>query len=221
MRNITFDMSTMHLHGPAFYDFLKLRKNFFVDGLGWKIPTDGVVEMDQYDTPLAKYSVVVEDGRVIGGARCQPCDSSWGIYTYMLNDFSRGVIADCPAMPFDPSSHPLDTTWEGTRLVVSDELRSKLRRMQCLALVIDGLVRVIRQAGGTSFLTLSPLPLQRTASLVGLQIERLTYPMVSEDDGRQYAIFRCKAERAPKRLAELGIDAERGEVVEKQFKPTG
>ncbi|PWJ19352.1 acyl-homoserine-lactone synthase [Jannaschia seohaensis] len=214
MRSVTFDMSTMHLHGSAFYDFLKLRKSFFVDQLGWRLPTDGIVEMDQYDTPLAKYSIVLEGGQVIGGARCQPCDASWGIYTYMLNDFSRGLMAGGPSIGFDPAAYPPEKTWEGTRLVVSDHLRSRLRRMQCLALIIDGLVRIVTQAGGTSFLTLSPLPLQRTAALVGLQIDRLTYPVVSEDDGREYAVFRCKAERALGRLAELGIDAELGEVIE-------
>ncbi|TFL18695.1 acyl-homoserine-lactone synthase [Jannaschia formosa] len=221
MRSITFDMSTMHLHGPVFYDFLKLRKSFFVDELGWRIPTDGIVEMDQYDTPLAKYSVVLEGDRVIGGARCQPCNSSWGIYTYMLNDFSRGLIPGGPVIPFDPSAYPPEKTWEGTRLVVSDHLRSRLRRMQCLALIIDGLVRVIRQAGGTSFLTFSPLPLQRTAALVGLQIDRLTYPILSEEDGREYAVFRCLAERAPERLAELGVDAERGEIFETRLNRIG
>ena len=212
MQSITFDMSTMHLHGSAFYDFLKLRKSFFIDELGWSIPTDGVVEMDQYDTPLAKYALVVEDGHVIGGARCQPCDVSWGVHTYMLNDFARGLIAGGPDTAFDPHTSPARETWEGTRLVVSDRLTSRLRRMQCLALIIDGLVRIIQSAGGTSFLTYSPVPLQRTAALVGLEIERLTYPVLSED-GREYAVFRCKAERALSRMAELGIDVEAGEVV--------
>jgi len=59
MRNITFNLSSLHLHGPAFYDFLALRKRHFVDVLGWDIPHNELVEMDQYDNPTAHYSVVL------------------------------------------------------------------------------------------------------------------------------------------------------------------
>jgi N-acyl-L-homoserine lactone synthetase len=57
MENITFSLATLHRHGSAFYDFLALRKRFFVDTLGWDIPHDDTVEMDQYDNPLAHYSL--------------------------------------------------------------------------------------------------------------------------------------------------------------------
>jgi len=211
LRNITFDLSDMHLHGSAFYSFLKLRKSHFVDSMGWDIPTDGIVEMDQYDTPLAHYSVVLEGGRVVGGARCLPTNVSWGGFTNMLQDSARGLLEGIPRDLFDPSLCGPET-WEGTRLIVSDAVVTKRGRLQCLALTIDGLVRIIRSRGGTSFLTLSPLPLQRTAALVGLQAERLTHPCVCEADGREYAVFRCKAERALTHMALLGIDAETHEV---------
>ena len=38
MHNITFDMSRLHQHGAAFFDYLRLRKQFFVDTLCWDIP---------------------------------------------------------------------------------------------------------------------------------------------------------------------------------------
>ena len=69
MENIRFDFSNFHRHGTAFYDFLALRKQVFVDDLGWDIPHDENVEMDQYDTPIAQYSLVLKDGKVVGGAR--------------------------------------------------------------------------------------------------------------------------------------------------------
>ena len=34
MENITFDLSDLHRYGTAFYDYLRLRKHFFVDTLG-------------------------------------------------------------------------------------------------------------------------------------------------------------------------------------------
>ena len=51
MENVTFNLAQLHTHGAAFYDFLRLRKRFFVDQLGWQIPHDDDVEMDQYDNP--------------------------------------------------------------------------------------------------------------------------------------------------------------------------
>lgn len=203
--------------GWAYYEFLKLRKKFFVDNLGWDIPNNGIVEMDQYDTPLAHYSVVVDGRKVIAGARCQPMDTSWGIYSNMLSDSANGLIDGIPAQLFD-ADLCAPGTWEGTRLVVSDEVTSTLGRMQCLALTIDGLVRVIEAHGGTSFLTLSPIPLQRTAALVGLSVERITPAYQSDTDGREYAIFRCKAERSVDRLRQLGIDPATHEIFAKPLK---
>ncbi len=213
MRNITFDMSDMHKHGSAFYSFLKLRKSFFVDGLGWHIPNDGVAEMDQYDTPYAHYSLVVDQGTVIAGARCVPTTVSWGSYTNMLNDSARGLLEGIPETLFDPSLCGPET-WEGTRLVISDTVTSRLGRLQCLALTIDGLVRILQAHGAKTFLTLSPVALQRTAGLVGLQVQQASLSCHCRDDGREYAVFRCKAERALNRMAQLGIDAETHEVHE-------
>ena len=78
MKIITFELSQLHLHGSAFFDYLGLRKRFFVDTLGWEIPHNNDVEMDQYDNPLAHYSLVLRNGEVIGGARAMPTTSSWG-----------------------------------------------------------------------------------------------------------------------------------------------
>ncbi|SMY07265.1 Autoinducer synthetase [Flavimaricola marinus] len=213
-------MSRMDECGWAYYDFLRLRKSFFVDNLGWDIPHDGVVEMDQYDTPLAHYSVVVEGRKVIAGARCQPTTTTWGRYSNMLNDAASGFLDGIPKQLFDTKLCGPDV-WEGTRLVVADDVTSTLGRMQCLALVIDGLIRVVSARGATSFLTLSPLPLQRTAALVGLSAERITPGYQSYTDGREYAIFRCKAERAVERLKQLGIDPETHEVVGRNLSAVG
>lgn len=207
MRNIVFDMASMHLHGASFYDFLRLRKQFFIDELGWDVPTDGKVEMDQYDTPAATYSLVEENGRIIAGARCQPTETAWGIYTSMLEDAARGILADIPADLFDPARKGPDY-WEGTRLVISNEVTSVLGRTQCLAMVIDGLVRTIAAQGGKYLITLSPVALERSARLVGLQTRRVSRSYESGSDGRDYAVFESKAERAVERLRQLGIDPE-------------
>ncbi|MEO1238163.1 MAG: acyl-homoserine-lactone synthase [Pseudomonadota bacterium] len=204
MKSIVFDMSTMHRHGSAFYDFLRLRKRFFIDNLGWTIPSDGTVEMDQYDTPLAHYSLVESDGVIIGGARCQPVDSVWGPYSCMIKDAARGLLDDIPSDLFKPSmSSP--TNWEGTRLVVSDQVLSVLDRTRCLALIIDGLMRIIDSHGGTSLITLSPTALYRTTKIVGLKATQVSRPYIS-GDGREYALFASRVERALPQLKRFGID---------------
>jgi acyl homoserine lactone synthase len=204
---MTFDMSDMHLHGSAFYDFLKLRKRFFVDGLGWDIPTDGIVEMDQYDTPRAHYSLVEQDGRIIAGARCQPTDAAWGKHNCMMKDAALGLLEGIPADLFDPAMCSPER-WEGTRLVVADDIASTRERLQCLALVIDGLMRIIGSRGGSSLITLSPPPLQRTVKMVGADAHRISRAYVCDSDGREYAVFETRVARAPERLEALGIDAE-------------
>ena len=210
----------MHLHGSAFYDFLRLRKRFFIDGLGWDIPNDGTVEMDQYDTPLARYSLVEHDGRIIAGARCQSTSATWGAYSCMMRDASHGLLADIPKDLFDPAQCSPEL-WEGTRLVVADEVQSLMSRTQCLALTVDGLVRNIRSGGGTSFITFSPLPLQRTARMIGIEADRVSRAYVCPSDGREYAVFHAPAQRAVDRLVALGIDPETYEVTEGEFSRTG
>lgn len=211
MRNILFDMSNMHNYGSAFYEFLELRKHFLVDQLGWKIPHDSRVEMDQYDTPCAHYSLVERDGKIIAGARTQSTDVVWGEYTCMLKDAALGRLKGIPSDIFDASicgPH----LWECTRLVVADEVTSVEERTQCVALSIDGLIRAILAHGGNSMISFSPLPLQRTFRHIGVQAERISDPIVCNDDGRRYAVFHAKTARAPERLRQLGIDPVRNEV---------
>ena len=92
MRNITFDFLGQHRHGSAFHEYLRLRKSFFVDELGWDIPHNDDVEMDQYDNPTAHYSLVQRNGKVVGGARIMPTTAAWGRHTYMLRDAQLGGL---------------------------------------------------------------------------------------------------------------------------------
>jgi len=55
MRNVTFELSNVHQHGSSFYDYLALRKQFFVDTLKWQIPHNADVEMDQYDNLIVEF----------------------------------------------------------------------------------------------------------------------------------------------------------------------
>lgn len=193
MHNITFDLSRLHLYGPAFYNYLKLRKHFFVDTLGWDIPHDDQVEMDQYDNPRAHYSLVMQNGQVVGGARCMPTSTRWGKHSYMLKDARDGKLEDIPAavMPSDVVS---DRVWECTRLVVSDELTSHAARSECLSLIVDGLVRTANLHGAAELMSLSPVSLMRALRQLGYDAWRVGEPYRNEGDGRNYAVLAMSAQ---------------------------
>jgi len=194
MENITFDLSSLHLYGTTFYDYLGLRKRFFVDNLGWDIPHNATVEMDQYDSPLAHYSVVVRDGKVIGGARAMATTAAWGSHTYMLGDAWAGKLADIPqsVMPGEVASA---RTWECTRLVVSDDVRTHADRSLCLSMIVDGLIEVASDHGATDLMSLSPLSLMRALRQLGYAADRVGEPYRNDTDGRQYAVLSMPARR--------------------------
>jgi acyl homoserine lactone synthase len=200
MQNITFDFLGQHRHGVAFHEYLRLRKAFFVDALGWDIPHNDDVEMDQYDNPCAHYSLVVWRGKVVGGARTMPTTASWGRYTYMLRDALRGCVEQIPseAMPSDIAT---DEVWECTRLVMSDCVTSQSARAQCLSLIVEGLVDITNRNGGCELMSLSPLPLMRALRQLGFAASRAGEPYVSASDGRRYAVLRMPALRSAHSMA--------------------
>lgn len=200
MENITFDLSCLHRYGPAFYDYLRLRKHFFVDMLGWDIPHNDSVEMDQYDNPLAFYSLVLRDGQVIGGARTMPTTSSWGQYTYMLRDAVAGKLADIPQEVLG-TEITTPKVWECTRLVMSDAVNCQRERAECLSLIVDGLADVARRHGADKLMSLSPVSLMRALRQLGWHADRVGEPYDNPGDGRRYAVLSMSAVKAASHVA--------------------
>ncbi len=195
MQNITFDLSGLHQYGSAFYDYLGLRKHFFVDTLGWDIPHNDQVEMDQYDNPLAHYSLVLRDGEVIGGARTMPTTSSWGQYTYMLRDAVAGKLIDIPPKVLGREINT-PQVWECTRLVMSESVNNHHDRSECLSLIVQGLADVARRHGASELMSLSPVSLMRALRQLGWQADRIGEPYDNPGDGRRYAVLTMPAERS-------------------------
>lgn len=194
MENITFQFCKLHEHGSAFFDYLALRKRFFVDNLGWDIPHDDVHEMDQYDNPSASYSLVLKDGNVIGGARLMPTTAKWGAHTYMLRDAVQGKLIDIP--PEVLGQDIVDgELWESTRIVMSDDVRTHAERSMCLSLIMDGMIDTTTENGGTRLMGLSTITLMRALRQLGYDAERLGEPYVNQGDGRRYAVLGMTAAR--------------------------
>ncbi len=132
MKNIIFNLTELHLHGSAFFEYLALRKKFFVDQLGWDIPHDDDVEMDQYDNPKAYYSLVEMGGKIVAGGRAMATTAQWGSHTYMLRDAVEGKIIGIP----DSIVNTVEVTrnvWECTRVVVSSEIKDPAISAACLS----------------------------------------------------------------------------------------
>lgn len=188
MQTLTFTFADLHRHGSAFYDFLALRKRVFVDQLGWDVPHDKHVEMDQYDTPQAHYSVVMRDGRVVGGARTMATTATWGAHTYMLRDAFQGKLPHIPPsiMPEDIASPGV---WECTRLVIDESLDTAAERAVCLLGIVDGLVGIARARGATQLICLSSLALMRTLRQLGYDVRQMGESYRNPEDGRRYAVL--------------------------------
>ncbi len=189
MRNITFDLSSLHEHGPAYFDYLKLRKRFFVDHLKWDVPHNDKYEMDQYDNPLAWYSLVVEDGRVLGGARVMPTTSIWGKHTYMMGDAAVGKLESVPSevMPANVNSPDV---WEMTRLVLSEELTDPFDRRAALQHVCDGCIGIVQMHDCAELRAMSSLAMLRVLRQAGYPVDRMGMPWRDPGDGRRYSAMK-------------------------------
>ncbi|OWY18123.1 hypothetical protein B6V73_05820 [Thioclava sp. JM3] len=202
MQNCTFEFSQLHRFGTAFYDFLRLRKEVFVDTLGWDVPHNDEVEMDQYDTPLAHYSLVLKEGQVVGGARAMSTAAIWGGNTYMLRDAHLGKLPHIPPEIL-PTEIASETVWECTRLVISDALTTQAERATCLRLIVDGLVERAKERGADELICLSSLSLMRALRQLGYDVSRMGPTYRNDEDGRQYAALRMPAEYSTQRRREM------------------
>ena len=194
MENITFDLLNMHRYGAAFYDYLKMRKRVFVDELHWDIPHNDFVEMDQYDNPLTHYSLVVRDGKVLGGARAMSTMAEWNGAGCMLNDVIEGKL---PTIPISVIDAPIKTpdVWECSRLVMAEDIGTVEDRAECLALIVDGLADMARAQGATELMSLTRLPLLRALRQLGWACDRIGKPYMQ--DGRSYAVLTMPATKEP------------------------
>ena len=150
--------------------------------------------MDQYDNPNAFYSLVLRNGKVVGGARDDADDLGLGQAHLhaegrprrQAGGHSAGVAADNDVVS--------DRVWECTRLVISDDLCSQSERSDCLSMIVDGLVRTANMHGGSELMSLSPLGLQRALRQLGYHAWRVGEPYQNFGDGHSYAVLAMPAE---------------------------
>ena len=143
MRTIVINWQNLNLYHQYWIDHHKLRKEIFVDRLGWDLTSNDDMEFDEFDTPPAHYVVCIDDDdRVCGVSRLISTANPFMIEK-LWPEWLHGQL---------PKN---ERVWEATRFGVASNLRASER-----AEVIDQITRRIysfgQENGVESFLLVMP-----------------------------------------------------------------
>lgn len=187
-----FDVTILKLpqdavRGNLVFDFLKLRRQIFIERMKWQLMDNKGIEFEQYDiVGVATYVIAHKGNEVIAGARLVRCDKVVGSppndYSYMIRDAYFGKIS----LPSDicdeePPNDP--ESWELTRLV------SVSRDPAVARAVLDISNDFIGEQGGKQCLFLGPPGFLRMAKSYGYTPRRLG--KVSGDESGRFLAFAC------------------------------
>lgn len=167
VRHASLSFSNIHQHGELFVDFMRARRQVFIDRLGWNLPASDGMEFDQYDTPLCRWVVLHEYGQVLGGIRLIPTTAACGIYSYMLRDAQRGLLPDIPNdilfldAPRDPR------VVEASRLFIVDAVPAR-RRAEVQRDLMRAMGEVAMDMGASRVIGIVPWVFARWLKRIGL-----------------------------------------------------
>ena len=170
MLTTTLSFANLHNHGELFANMLRARRELFIVHNKWDLPEAMGMEYDQYDTPASRWVVVHdEEGRVLAGNRLTPTTTQCGIYSYMIRDAQRGLLDTIPANLLHDQAPVAPHIWESSRLFVSHDVPSSIRR-RVHAQLIAQLGDTVRSLGATHCLTLLAATWPRWADRVGVKM---------------------------------------------------
>ncbi|RJL05463.1 hypothetical protein D3P06_06865 [Paracoccus aestuarii] len=167
-------------------DYLKIRKQVFVDQMDWPLFHAEDLEFEQYDTFDTIYAVATEHGRVIGGARLRRTDQISGKgrvrYSYMIRDACMGVISGLPAGLCATTPPFREDVWEMTRMVVNGP-------REVSRLMLRAVNAFLADQGAASVLFLGSPAFARMAKSMDWPVQTLG-PIASNKDG-SFQVFEC------------------------------
>ncbi len=173
MQTTTLSFANLHNHGELFANMLRARHELFIVHNKWNLPEALGMEYDQYDTPASRWVVVHdENGQVLAGNRLTPTTTTCGIYSYMIRDAQRGLLDTIPStLLYEPA--PIGPMiWESSRLFVSHDVPSSIRR-RVHAQLIAQLGDSVRGLGATHCVTLLAATWPRWADRVGVKMKAM------------------------------------------------
>jgi len=187
--------SNMHESGDLFINYLKARKQVFIDQKGWHLPEEEGMEFDQYDTPQARWVVLHQFGEILAGVRIAPTTAQCGQHSYMIRDAQRGLL---DGLPYDVLffEAPVDENiWEGTRIFVNSSVPAE-RRVQINALLFRALAEAARDVGATHLLGIVPANYRRWMSRLGLSATPVGPAMMIDGEKVQAALMKVTLDDA-------------------------
>lgn len=181
-------------------DYLQLRKDVFLDQMGWDLFADGAAEFEQYDHFGTTYVIAVESatGQVVGGARllrtdqASPSGSGRIVYTYMIRDAARGLLDNLP-IDISRAEPPVERrTWELTRLVSRGTAH-------VAAAILMKVQSFLAEIGAERCLFLGPKAFMRMASRMGF--DPVPLGAVVENRSGRYLAFSCEVKKDGRRAS--------------------
>ena len=167
MEVTTLSFTNMHNHGELFANMFRARHRTFIQQAKWDLPEADGMEFDQYDTPASRWVAVHERGEVLAGVRLTPTIHRCGIYSYMIRDAQRGLLASIPANLLFGEAPVAPHIWESSRVFVSDNVPANMRLRVQMQLIHEMVVSA-RSFGASMVLGLIPEHSPRLARRVGL-----------------------------------------------------
>lgn len=173
MQTTTLSFANIHNHGELFANMLRARRELFIVHNKWNLPEALGMEYDQYDTPASRWVVVHDaNGQVLAGNRLTPTNTSCGVYSYMIRDAQRGLLDTIPQHLLYEEAPVAPHIWESSRLFVSHDVPSSIRRRVHAQLIAE-LGDSVRLLGATHCLTLLAATWPRWADRVGVKMKAM------------------------------------------------
>ncbi|UWR21927.1 acyl-homoserine-lactone synthase [Sulfitobacter sp. S190] len=197
IRVTTLDFTNIHQHGELFVNYLKARRETFIDHKGWDLPQVSGMEFDQYDTAQAKWVVLHEYGEILGGIRLTPTTARCGQASYMIRDAQLGLLENIPAdiLYFEAPIH--DKVWEATRLFVSQNVTS-VRRLRIQTILMEQMAVTARALGCLYIIGIVPAVFHRWTKRIGMSAFAAGPVLSVGGDRTQAAMMKMK---------QFGLDA--------------
>ncbi|MCP9482912.1 N-acyl-L-homoserine lactone synthetase [Shimia sp. CNT1-13L.2] len=148
-------VANMSTYGNLYVDFLKARRQIFVEDKGWGLPEVDGMEFDQYDTPFSRWIVLHEYGEILGGVRMIPTTAECGMYSYMLRDAQLGLLDQIPPDILFIDAPVKKNIWEASRIFITGNVPAK-RRLQVQTKLMEGMIHTARELGATHVIGIVP-----------------------------------------------------------------
>jgi N-acyl-L-homoserine lactone synthetase len=159
--------SNISQHGNLLVNYLKARKEIFIDRLKWNLPHTEGMEFDQYDTPMCRWVIIHEGEQVLAGVRLMPTTARCGVYSYMLRDGQKGLLNDFPTDVLFFEAPVDETIWEASRLFVVGGIDS-VKRARVQTILMKNLMRVADELDATRVIGIVPAAWSRWLRRLGL-----------------------------------------------------